>query len=316
MTGGDIDKLDDPALAMAVGQTNVFARTSPEHKLRLVMALQWQGMTVAMTGDGVNDAPALKRADAGIAMGHKGSEAAKEASELVLADDNFVSIAAAVREGRTVYDNIKKVISWTLPTNAGEASTIILALMVGMALPITPVQILWVNMITAVTLGIALAFEPTEANTMRRPPRPRSEPLLSGGLLWHIILVALLFLCGVFGIYTYAIDRGYPIELARTMAMNTLVVMEIFHLFFIRNMYGTSLTWRAVLGTKAVWIAVIIVAVGQLAITYVQPLQAVFETRGVGILDGMLIVLIGVILFTIIEIEKQLRLRLVQPARA
>jgi magnesium-transporting ATPase (P-type) len=316
LTGGDIDKLDDPALAMAVGQTNVFARTSPEHKLRLVMALQWQGMTVAMTGDGVNDAPALKRADAGIAMGHKGSEAAKEASELVLADDNFVSIAAAVREGRTVYDNIKKVISWTLPTNAGEASTIILALMVGMALPITPVQILWVNMITAVTLGIALAFEPTEANTMRRPPRPRSEPLLSGGLLWHIILVALLFLCGVFGIYTYAIDRGYPIELARTMAMNTLVVMEIFHLFFIRNMYGTSLTWRAVLGTKAVWIAVIIVAVGQLAITYVQPLQAVFETRGVGILDGMLIVLIGVILFTIIEIEKQLRLRLVQPARA
>ncbi len=316
LTGGDIDKLDDPALAMAVGQTNVFARTSPEHKLRLVMALQWQGMTVAMTGDGVNDAPALKRADAGIAMGHKGSEAAKEASELVLADDNFVSIAAAVREGRTVYDNIKKVISWTLPTNAGEASTIILALMVGMALPITPVQILWVNMITAVTLGIALAFEPTEANTMRRPPRPRSEPLLSGGLLWHIILVAILFLCGVFGIYTYAIDRGYPIELARTMAMNTLVVMEIFHLFFIRNMYGTSLTWRAVLGTKAVWIAVIIVAVGQLAITYVQPLQAVFETQGVGILDGMLIVLIGVILFTIIEIEKQLRLRLVQPARA
>jgi len=154
----------------------------------------------------------------------------------VLADDNFVSIAAAVQEGRTVYDNIKKVISWTLPTNAGEASTIILALMAGMALPITPVQILWVNMITAVSLGIALAFEPTETNAMRRPPRPRSEPLLSGALVWHIILVAILFLGGVFGIYTYALDRGYPVELARTMAMNTLVVMEIFHLFFIRHM--------------------------------------------------------------------------------
>ena len=315
LTGVDIDKLDDPALAKAVIDTDVFARTSPEHKLRLVMALQSQGVTVAMTGDGVNDAPALKRADAGIAMGHKGSEAAKEASEIVLADDNFVSIAAAVREGRTVYDNIRKVISWTLPTNAGEASTIILALMAGMALPITPVQILWINMITAVTLGIALAFEPTEANTMHRPPRPRNEPLLSGSLVWHIILVAILFLGGVFGIYAYAIDRGYPIELARTMAMNTLVVMEIFHLLFIRNMYGTSLTWKAIRGTKAVWIAVIIVAVGQFAITYVPPLQPVFETQGVGLLDGLLIVLIGVVLFVIIEIEKQLRLRFLEPHR-
>ena len=315
LTGVDIDKLDDPALVTAVLETDVFARTSPEHKLRLVMALQSQDMIVAMTGDGVNDAPALKRAGAGIAMGHKGSEAAKEASELVLADDNFASIAAAVQEGRTVYDNIKKVISWTLPTNAGEASTIILALMVGMALPITPVQILWVNMITAVSLGIALAFEPTEANTMRRPPRPRTEPLLSGSLVWHIILVAILFLGGVFGIYAYAIDRGYPIELARTMAMNTLVVMEIFHLFFIRNMYCTSLSWKAVRGTKAVWIAVIIVTIGQFAITYVPPVQTVFETKAIGILYALLIILIGVALFAIIEIEKQMRLRLTGPVR-
>jgi len=229
----------------------------------------------------------------------------------VLADDNFVSIAAAVQEGRTVYDNIKKVISWTLPTNAGEASTIILALMAGMALPITPVQILWVNMITAVSLGIALAFEPTEANAMRRPPRPRSEPLLSGSLAWHIILVAILFLAGVFGIYAYAIDRGYPIELARTMAMNTLVVMEIFHLFFIRNMYAKSLTWKAIRGTKAVWIAVIIVTIGQFAITYLHPVQAVFGTQSLGMLDVLLIVLIGVALFVISEMEKQLRLRLI-----
>ena len=315
LTGVDIDKLDDAALASAVLGTDVFARTSPEHKLRLVMTLQAQGKTVAMTGDGVNDAPALKRADAGIAMGRKGSEAAKEASEIVLADDNFVSIAAAVREGRTVYANIKKVISWTLPTNAGEASTIIMALMAGMALPITPVQILWVNMITAVSLGIALAFEPTEAATMRRPPRPRSEPLLSGSLVWHIILVAALFLCGVFGIYAYAVDRGYPIELARTMAMNTLVVMEIFHLFFIRNMNTRSLTWKAVRGTKPVWIAVIIVTVGQLALTYIPGLQTIFGTQAIGVLDGVLIVMIGIVLFAIIEIEKQMRLRLASPLR-
>jgi magnesium-transporting ATPase (P-type) len=291
-------------------ETDVFARTSPEHKLRLVMALQAHGMTVAMTGDGVNDAPALKRADAGIAMGRGGSEAAKEAAELVLADDNFASIVAAVREGRTVYDNIKKVISWTLPTNAGEASTIVLALLLGMALPVTPIQILWVNMITAVSLGIALAFEPTEANTMRRPPRPRHEPLLTGGLVWHIVLVGILFLGGVFGIYHYAIDRGESIELARTLAMNTLVVMEIFHLFFIRNIYGTSLTWKAVRGTPMVWLAVVVVTVGQFAITYLPPLQAVFETRAVALGDGLLIVAIGVLLFTIIEIEKQLRIRL------
>jgi magnesium-transporting ATPase (P-type) len=185
--------------------------------------------------------------------------------------------------------------------------------MAGMALPITPVQILWVNMITAVSLGIALAFEPTEPNTMRRPPRPRAEPLLSGSLVWHIILVAFLFLGGVFGIYAYAIDRGYPIELARTMAMNTLVVMEIFHLFFIRNMYGTSLTWKAIRGTKAVWMAVVIVTVGQFAITNIPAVQVVFGTQSMGLLDGLLIVLIGVALFTIIEIEKQMRLRLMAP---
>jgi magnesium-transporting ATPase (P-type) len=309
LTGGDLDGMDEATLHHAVLDCDIFARTSPEHKLRLVMALQSHGMTVAMTGDGVNDAPALKRADAGIAMGMKGSEAAKEAAELVLADDNFVSIAAAVREGRTVYDNIKKVISWTLPTNAGEAMTIIVALLAGMTLPITPVQILWVNLITAVTLGIALAFEPTEESTMRRPPRPRDEPLLTGGLVWHIVLVSLLFLCGVFGMYHYAVDRGYSVELARTIALNTLVVMEIFHLFFIRNIYDTSLTWKAVRGTRMVWTLVIVITVAQFAITYLPFLQAVFATEPIPFWDGLLIVGVGVALFAIVETEKQIRLR-------
>lgn len=310
LTGADLDAMDDTALAACILETDIFARTSPEHKLRLVMALQAHGLTVAMTGDGVNDAPALKRADAGIAMGLKGSEAAKEAAEFVLADDNFASIAAAVREGRTVYDNIKKVISWTLPTNAGEAMTIVVALLFGMTLPITPVQILWVNLITAITLGMALAFEPTEENTMRRPPRRRGEPLLTGELGWHIVFVSALFLGGVFGIYTYATDRGYPVDLARTMAMNTLVVMEIFHLFFIRNIYGTSFTWKAVRGTKVVWATVATVTAAQFIITYVPPLQSVFGTQPVPFLDGVLIVSIGVALFAIIETEKQLRLRI------
>lgn len=312
LTGTELDKLDDKQLVSIVRDTGIFARTSPEHKLRLVMALQANGMTVAMTGDGVNDAPALKRAGVGVAMGKTGSEAAKEASEIVLADDNFSTIVAAIREGRTVYDNIKKVISWTLPTNAGEALTIILALLLGLNLPITPIQILWINMITAVTLGIALAFEPTEENTMQRSPRSRNEALLSGGLMWHIVLVASLFLAGVFGMYEYAIMKGYSENLARTIAMNTLVVLEIFHLFFIRNIYGTSLTLKAISGTLVIWVAVIAVTIGQFAITFVPWFQTIFETQAVNVLDGVLIITVGMIMFCIIEIEKQIRLKVLK----
>lgn len=308
LTGADLDCMSDEALKAAVLECDVFARTSPEHKLRLVMALQASGLTVAMTGDGVNDAPALKRADTGIAMGRKGSEAAREAADIVLADDNFASIVAAVRAGRTVYDNIKKVIGWTLPTNAGEAVTLIVALLFGMALPITAVQILWINLVTAITLGMALAFEPTEDNTMQRPPRRRDEALLSRTLAWHIVLVSIIFLCGVFGLYTYAIERGHSTRLAQTIAMNTLVAMEIFHLFFIRNVYGTSLTWKAVRGTKVVWLTVLAVTAAQFAITYLPPLQQLLETESVTFFDGLLIFGTGVALFIVVEIEKQIRI--------
>ena len=309
LTGADIEQLDDEALADAAIDCDVFARTSPEHKLRLVIALQSRGLVVAMTGDGVNDAPALKRADAGIAMGRGGSEAAKEAAELVLADDNFASIVAAVQEGRTVYDNLRKVLRWTLPTNGGEAITIIVALLLGMALPVTPVQILWVNLITAVTLGIALAFEPTERYSMRRPPRHRDEPLLSRDLAWQVVLVSSLFAASVFGMYRWGIDRGDSLELARTLAMNTLVVMEIFYLFFIRNLHGTSLTLEGIRGTPIVWATVASVTVAQCAITYLPPLQQLFGTEAVSLADGAVILLAGICLFAITELEKQIRLR-------
>lgn len=307
LTGVDLDVMDDASLSEAVLDCNIFARTSPRHKLQLVMALQSHGMTVVMTGDGVNDAPALKRADAGVAMGRKGSEATKEAAELVLADDNFTSIVTAVRKGRTVYDNIQKVISWTLPTNAGEAMVIIVSLMLGLALPITPIQILWINLITAVTLGIALAFEPTEENTMCRPPRPRHQPLLTPELLWHIALVSSLFLCAVFGIYHYVLNHGHSIELARTMAVNTLVVMEVFHLLFIRNIHVKSLTWRALRGTKVVWTVIAIITLAQFAITYIPSLQKIFATEAIPFWYGVLIIGIGASLFVIVETEKQIR---------
>lgn len=310
LTGADLDKMDDAQLSTEVTSVDVFARTSPEDKLRLVTALQANGLSIAMTGDGVNDAPALKRADAGIAMGLKGSEAAKEAADLVLADDNFASIAAAVREGRTVYDNLKKVISWTLPTNAGEALVVIVALMAGMALPMSAVQILWINLITGITLGIALAFEPTEDGTMARPPRRRDAPILSGGLVWHVILVALLFLAAVFGIFSYVIDKGYALPHAQTIAMNTVVVLEIFHLFYVRNIHGTSLTWAAVRGTKVVWTVVIAITAAQFAVTYVPFLQSVLGTHAVSLADGLLIVAIGVAFLALLEIEKQIRLGL------
>ncbi len=284
----------------------MFARTSPAHKLRLVKALQADDMVTAMTGDGVNDAPALKRADIGVAMGRKGTEAAKAAAEVVLADDNFASIVAAVREGRTVYDNLRKVIEWTLPTNGGEASAIIAAIAFGLTLPMTAIQILWINLFTDVTLGLTLAFEPTEPGAMRRPPRKPSEKLLTRRLLWRIGFVSLLFVAGAFGIFFYAVERGLSIELARTMVVNTIVVMEIFYLFSVRYIHGPSLTWQGVLGTPAVLIALVVVVAAQLAFTYVPFMQALFKTEPIAPLDGALIVGIGVALLIVVEIEKRL----------
>ncbi len=303
--GQDLEALSEEEFRRRARQTTVFARTTPEHKLRLVEALQAQGAVVAMTGDGVNDAPALKRADVGVAMG-RGTEAAKAASEMVLADDNFASIVAAVREGRTVYDNISKVIAWTLPTNGGESFTLILAILLGLTLPITPVQILWINMVTAVALGLTLAFEPTEPGAMRRPPRPPTQPLLPVRLAWRIVFVSLLMVTAAFGIYTWAAGRGLDTATARTMVVNTIVVMEIFYLFSVRYVHGTSLTRQGVLGTPAVLAGVAFVVAAQLAFTYLPPMQALFESRPVATADGAVIVAAGVALLFVVELEKRL----------
>lgn len=310
VTGLELDAMGDTEFARAAREACVFARTSPEHKLRLVEALQADGSVIAMTGDGVNDAPALKRADIGVAMGGKGTEAAKEASEVVLADDNFASIVAAVREGRTVYDNLTKIISWVLPTNGGEALTILLAVLLGLTLPVLPLQILWINMVTGVALGLTFAFEPTEPGAMKRAPRPPGQAILSGRVLWRIFFVSLLMVCGTFGIFAWATERGLPVETARTMVVNAIVVMEIFYLFSVRYVHGTSLTWSGVLGTRAVLIGVAGITAAQFAFTYLPFLQRIFHSAPVAFTDGAVIVGIGVALLAVVEIEKRIAMRL------
>ena len=315
LTGVQLDALDDDELCARAAAVDVFARTSPEHKLRLVQALQAGGEVVAMTGDGVNDAPALKRADVGVAMGKMGTEAAKEAAEMVLADDNFATIAAAVEQGRTVYDNLKKAIAFILPTNGGEGLVIVAAVLFGSVLPITPVQILWVNMITAVTLGLALAFEPAESNVMARPPRRPDEPLLSRFLVWRIAFVSLILLAGTFGLFLYERAQGAGIETARTVAVNTLVAFEIFYLFNTRYLTASSFTLEAWLGSRSVLVAVAAVVLFQLLFTYAWPLQALFATTALDLAAWGRILLVAASVFFLVELEKWLlRRRARRPA--
>lgn len=309
LTGDHLEKMSDEQLRNAVTHTDVFARASPTHKLRLVQALQEEGHVVAMTGDGVNDAPALKRADVGVAMGIKGTEVAKESAEMVLADDNFASIAAAVEEGRTVYDNLRKSILFMLPTNGGEAGIIIVAILFGIALPITPVQILWVNMVTEITLSLVLAFETPEVNIMDRPPRPPSEPLLSKFLLWRIVFVSLLLVCGALGLYFWETARGVSLESARTVAVNALVVGEMFYLFNSRFMLASSLTRIGMLGNRYVWIAIGILVPLQLLFTYVPFMQRWFGTGAMDAEAWAKIFVFGVILLLVVELEKYITRR-------
>ena len=304
LTGPELDALSEDDLRERALQVDIFARTSPEHKLHLVQALQATNHVVAMTGDGVNDAPALKRADVGVAMGNKGTEAAKEAAEMVLADDNFASIADAVEEGRAVYDNIKKAITFILPTNGGEALTIMAAIALGQVLPITPVQILWVNMVTAVTLALALAFEPAERQVMERSPREPQEPLLSGFLLWRILFVSAILVAGTFGLYLWAREQGADVALARTVAVNTLVMFEVFYLFNSRFLRQSVFNMAGLLGSRPALLASAIVISLQIAFTYAPPLQYLFDSRSLDLETWLLIVAVASSVLWMVELEK------------
>ena len=304
LTGAQLDELDDPALDACLDETAVFARTTPEHKLRLVERLQACGARVAMTGDGVNDAPALKRADIGIAMGIKGTEAAKSAAQMVLADDNFATLERAVAQGRAVYDNLKKSILFILPTNGGQAMVMLSAILLGLQLPITPLQILWVNMVTAVTLALALAFEPAEAGLMQRPPRDPRQPLLSGLLLWRIVFVSLLLTGACLGLFLYSQQLGWSLEASRSLAVNALVLGEMGYLFSTRRLHGVAnFAWR---DNPMAWTMVGILLVLQLAFIELAWLQQLFATQSIGWQGWLYCLPVAVLICLLSELEKYL----------
>lgn len=305
-TGAEIETATDEQLQRLAHDNDIFARTSPEHKLRLVKALQARGDVVAMTGDGVNDAPALKRADVGVAMGIKGTEATKEAADIVLADDNFSSIEKAVEEGRTIYDNLKKAILFILPTNGAQGFVMLAAVVFGLVLPLTPVQILWVNMVVAVTLALALAFEPAEPEVMQRPPRDPAASIIDAGFVWRIAFVSLLIGGATLLVFQYAMAMGMPIEVARTMAVNTLVFGQLFYLFNSRFLRESALKLALLFSNRAVWIAVSVLVVLQLLFVYAPFMQLWFGTATVELRHWLLPLGIGVAVFLVIETEKYL----------
>ncbi|WP_051089372.1 cation-translocating P-type ATPase [Elioraea tepidiphila] len=310
LTGAELDAMDDRALAQSADRVHIYARTSPAHKLRLVQALQARRHVVAMTGDGVNDAPALKRADIGVAMGRTGTEAAKEAAEIVLADDNFATIAAAVREGRTVYDNLKKTLLFILPTNGGQAMTVVAAVLLGLSvLPVTPVQILWVNLVVAVTLALALAFEPAEPDLMTRPPRMPDEPILSALLLWRIGLVSGLLTAATIGAFLVEYAAEAPIEVARGTAITALIAGQAAYLINARFFRRSSLSLDALTGNRAVPIAIGLIVVLQGLFLFTPPLQALFAVAPPDALGWLLALAAAVVVFGVVEIEKALMRR-------
>lgn len=306
VTGSQIEEMDDEALEAKCRRIDVFARTSPEHKLRLVRAMQNGGQVVSMTGDGVNDAPSLKQADIGVAMGIKGTEVSKEAADMVLADDNFASITAAVREGRTVYNNIEKALLFMLPTNGGQALTILAAIFLGLTLPVTPPQILWINMVTSVTLALAISFEPHERDVMLRPPRPTGQGLINRFGLWRIVFISVLLLVFTFGTFRKLTHDGATIELARTGAVNAMIIGQVFYLVNSRFLFESSVSFKAFTGNWLVPVAIVAVIVLQVLFTYAPFMNSIFGSVPMPMELCNWLLVGGVVFFLLVELEKLL----------
>ncbi|MBR7631454.1 cation-transporting P-type ATPase [Aeromonas popoffii] len=304
VTGDQLEVASDEELQQLAGSCDIFARTSPEHKLRLVMALQARGEVVAMTGDGVNDAPALKRADVGIAMGIKGTEATKDAADIVLADDNFSSIEKAIEEGRTIYDNIQKSLLFILPTNGAQGFVMLFSVLLGLTLPLTPVQILWVNMVVAVTLALALAFEPSEPNLMSRPPRKPGTSIISAPFLLRVAIVSTLIGVLTMSLFAFELASGSSDAIAKTMALNALVLAQTFYLFNSRYIEVSSLSLSRLLSNKVAWLMVGTLLLLQLAYVYLPMMNRWFGSTPLSMTQWGICILFGFIVFLIVELEK------------
>jgi len=309
LSGKEIESVNDQDLIETVDRTSVFARVTPEQKLRLVKALQARGLIVAMTGDGVNDAPALKQANIGVAMGLNGTEIAKEAADMVLTDDNFASIEAAVEEGRCVYDNLRKFIIWTLPTNLGEALAVLVAILAGLALPLLPVQLLWVNMTTAIFLGMMLAFEAKERDIMNRPPRDPRRPILTKGLILRTLGVGSYLAVGLFGLFFYEKNSGASLEAARTAAVTTLVTGELFYLFNCRSL-NRSMFSLGFFSNRWIFWGVLTMIAAQVAFIYLPVMNRMFHTVPIPWQAWGRIILVSFGLYLLIEFEKWIRLKI------
>ncbi|MDO9161652.1 MAG: cation-transporting P-type ATPase [Methylococcaceae bacterium] len=305
ISGAELQAIPEEQLPESIAQCAVFARIAPEQKLQLVQALQANGHVVAMTGDGVNDAPALRQANIGVAMGQGGTEVAKEAAAMILTDDHFATIEAAVEEGRGVFDNLVKFIVWTLPTNLGEGLVITAAVFANVALPITPVQILWINMTTAVLLGLMLAFEPKEPGLMHRKPRDPKQPILTRHLVFRICLVGVLMLTAAFGMFSWELSHGESLAKARTVAANVFVFCELFYLFNCRSL-NYSMFHIGVFSNLWVIFGVVSMTLLQLMFTYWPPMQALFGTAAIGVDEWLLIIAASIIIYATIGFEKLL----------
>jgi P-type Ca2+ transporter type 2C len=303
LTGKELEEMNDEQLRDVVEEYDIFARTTPEHKLRLVTALQENGHLCAMTGDGVNDAPALKKANIGIAMGIKGTDVSKDAAEMVLTDDNFASIVHAIEEGRTVYDNIRKALLFILPTNGAESLVLVAAILLGIVIPITPAQILWVNMVTAVTLALAIAFEPMEDRIMERPPRQTGDPILGKRFIWRIAFVSFLIGGLTLGIFSYASYLGLDKSAARTIAVNTLVAGQLFYLFNCRKISSPSLS-NGFFRNKYVFIAAGALILLQFIFVYLPFMNAFFDSAPIEGKYWLYSLAGGIAVFLIVELEK------------
>jgi len=304
ITGSEIEDMDTATLQERVRDVDVFARASPEHKLRLVKAIQANKQIVAMTGDGVNDAPSLKKADIGVAMGIKGTEVTKEAAGMILADDNFASITAAVKEGRTVYNNIEKAMLFLLPTNVAQALVIAVAIFFGFTMPITAPQVLWVNMVTSVALGLAISFEPHEIDVMSRPPRAVNRPIVTGFGLWRIVFVSLALLAYTLLAFFWMKSNGASDALARTVAVNAITIGQVFYLLNSRFLLDSSFSLTAHMGNKYLPLGIGAVVILQLLFTYAPPFQAIFGNETIPLWVWPWLLAGGLLFFAVVEAEK------------